>query len=139
MSDLPFPRLLHPVLVKIRKRDLAGTKYDREAREPVGKVARGTTTSLYAQVHWKSAQIVAKPEGNLITTDGYLLFLRTDLDTLGIDIEYHDQIVEIGESASLVPVNLYVEMIQYKGHNPNALGYTLVKAWFSDKGPVRHS
>jgi len=138
MSNLPLPRLLHPTPVKIRKSNRAATKYDRQAREPVGKVARGPVIPLFAQVSWKNEKFTIEREGGTTVVDGYLLFLRTDLERLGIDIEYQDQIIEMGTGAALREVNLYVEAIQYRGHNPNYGGHTLVKAWFSDKDPVRH-
>ena len=138
MSNLPLPRLLHPTPVKIRKANPAGTKFDRQAREAVGKVARGAVIPIDAQVSWKGAKFTIEREGESIVVDGYLLFLRTDLERLGIDVDYNDQIIEMGRGAAIRPVNLYVEMIQYRGHNPNYGGHTLVKAWFSDKVPVRH-
>jgi len=139
VSSLPLPRLLHKTLVKIRQQNQSGTKYDRRAREPVGKVARRVPIYPYAQVSWKSAVIKTTAEGNEVTVDGYLLFLRTDLVKLGIDIQYSDLIYEIGTGPALRSVNLFVEMIQYRGHNPNYGGHTLVKAWFTDKSPTRHS
>lgn len=139
MSNLPLPRLLHPTLVKVRKSNQAGSKYDRQAREPVGKVARGAVISIQAQVCWKNAKFEIEREGGKVIVDGYLTFLRTDLVRLGIDIEYQDLIIEMGTGAAKREVNLYVEAIQYRGHNPNYGGHTLVKAWFSDKAPVRHS
>lgn len=139
MSNLPLPRLLHPTPVKIRKLNQSGTKYDRQAREPIGKAARGSIISLDAQVSWRGAKFEIEREGSKVVVDGYLLFLRTGLERLGIDINYQDQIIEMGSGPAKREVNLYVEMVQYRGHNPNYNGHTLVKAWFSDKDPVRHS
>ena len=139
MSNLPLPRLQHPTLVKIRQQNLSGTKMDRQAREPIGKAARGSVVQLNGHVSWKSATLKPQKGGNEVAVDGYILFLRTDLVTKGIDIQYQDQFFEIGTGNALREVNLYVEMIQYRGHNPNYGGHTLVKAWFSDKAPVRHS
>lgn len=138
MSNLPLPRLLHPTLVKIRKVSTAGTKYDRQSREPIGKAARGAEIPIYAQVSDRGSKFVIEREGAKVVVDGYYLFLRTDLVALGIDIEYGDQVVERGEDNALRQVNHYIEMVQDRGHNPNYGGHTLLKAWFSDKAPVRH-
>lgn len=139
MSNLPLPRLLHPTWIKIRKANQSGSKYDRQAREPIGKVARGSVIPIRSQVCWKNSKFEIEREGGKVTVDGYLLFLRSDLVSLGIDIDYQDQIIEMGTGVAIREVNLYVEAIQYRGHNPNYGGHTLVKAWFSDKAPVRHS
>jgi hypothetical protein len=43
----------------------------------------------------------------------------------------------MGTGIATVPVNLYIYMIQRRGHYPDQGGHTLLKAWFQDKGPVR--
>lgn len=138
MSSLPLPRLLHPVWVVIRQVRKDETNYDRDAREPIGKAKRDTDTGLYAQISRKPVQVKAAREGNIVEYDGYVLFLKTDLVAEGITIKYHDQIIQIGEGNAREDVNIYIEMIQPRGHNPNYGGHTLVKAWFKDKSPVRH-
>lgn len=137
MSSLPLPRLLHPILVKMRLIDKATTTYDHDAREPVGK-ARRVMTELYAHIMWKSLMYHSQREGGEIRADGYVLFLLRDLSNLGIDIQYGDQIYQIGRPPSQRNVNLYIEDIVPCGHNPNSGGHTMIKAMFTSKTPVRH-
>jgi hypothetical protein len=135
-TNMPLPRLRHPTPVKIRKR-LGDTVQNPNTREPRGKPRYGQPIDLFAQVSDRQNMVKAEPGGKEVLYDGYLCFLKTDLVDKGIEIERGDKVVEIGSAQSQRLVGLYVQNIQYRGHNPLYGGYTLVKAWLKDKSPVK--
>jgi hypothetical protein len=112
---------------------------DDDAREPIGKIARTSEYSLYAQIRWIALDSKADREGKVESFDGYCLFLRTDLVAAGIDIAEGDLITVMGSGNALRNVNFYVKKITLVGHNPNYNGHTMIKAWLVTKQPVRHS
>lgn len=136
-TNMPLPRLRHPIPVKIRKR-LDTTIQNPNTREPIGKPRYSEPIPLFAQVSDKQNMVKAERSGKEILYDGYLCFLQTDLEAAGIEIEEGDLCEEIGSGGSLrTGLKLYVENIQYRGHNPLKGGHTLVKAWLKDKDPVK--
>lgn len=136
-TNMPLPKLRHPTPVKIRKR-LGTTVQNPNTKEPMGKPSYGSQISLNAQVSDRSNMVKASKEGKEIVYDGYLLFLQADLETKGIVIEEGDLVEEIGSGGSLrTDLKLYVENLQFRGHNPLKGGHTLVKAWLKDKSPVK--
>lgn len=140
MSDLPYPRLIHPIPVWVRLRNQSDTKFDPDTNEPIGKVARNEPVKLQCQVNKKSFELVMSKEGKKLKEDGYLLFLRKDLNERGIDINEGDEITQIGEGEyERTGLNLYFNNIVDRGHNPNFGGSTMIKAYFTDKKPVRHN
>jgi hypothetical protein len=140
MSDLPYPNLLHPIPVWVRLRNQDGTKYDSDTNEPIGKVARNDPIKLVCQVSRRMFKLIMGKEGKEFKAEGYLLFLRRDLKDKSIDINEGDQITQIGEGDfARSNLNLYFNNIVDVGHNDNFFGSTMIKAWFNDKKPVRHS
>lgn len=130
------PKLLHPIPVKMKLRRKDRTKWDADAREPIGNVRGDVVDGLVAQVSWKSADIIVDEQGNIERMDGYLLFLRKDLKELGVMVGEGDRVLRIGEDDAEVPMTSYVWKIQRRGHYQNKGGWTMLKAWFKDKKPV---
>jgi hypothetical protein len=135
-----LPRLLHPVPVFIRKKDVEFTAaYDHNLHEPIGQVRREQKPiRLMAQVRINDTDAAQATQGPITeTSTGYLLFLTRDLDDARITIERGDQIVQIGEDDFAREVDYYIIKTQWRGHYPRAKGPTLMKAFFEDRHPSR--
>jgi len=135
-----LPRLLHPIRVELRKKDLEYTPLmDDNLNEPIGQVRREQATIvLKAQIKIDDADAAVATEGPIEEQDrGYLLFLTRDLHAKQITIERGDRIVKIGEGKNARDVDLYIVRLRWRGHYPKAGGPTLLKAYFEDRHPSR--
>lgn len=134
-----YPRLIHPVPIKIAAVDKAATVYDRDMREQISSVRYGPTKSVPAQVEYAkgltgnagSKMQVPTPGGSDLQSEGYLLFLRRQLEAAGIDPSPGDLISEIDGVAA----KLYVTMVRRRGHFPQ-FGWTLLRVYFTDRKPT---
>jgi hypothetical protein len=136
---MPKVRLLHPVVVFLRKADRENTALmDDALHEPVGQVRRAQKPiKLRAQIKDGKTED-ARPSfgGVVMESDGYLLFLLKDLNRDHIMIEIGDRVVQIGEGANARETDLYVVKLQHLGHYPGS-GPNLLKAFFEDRHPSR--
>jgi len=128
------PRLIHPVVVVIEPSVVAETFYDEDAREPVQKLTRSATVEIPGQVSWRDSQNLEDTAGGaVLSADGYVLFLKEDLDGLSLDLKVNDRIKKLGWNS----VDMYVVRVQWIGHYPDMGGATMLRAWFRDRSMVR--
>lgn len=138
---MPTPTLLHPIPVKLRKADKKFTAaWDENFREPVGQVRRKQRPiELLAQIKNTKVDVATTTEGGVtLQSDGYLLFLWSDLIAAGVQIEQGDRIVEIGADDGLREVDYYIIQTTPRGHYPEHGGPTLLKAYFQDRESAQH-
>ncbi|KKN36508.1 hypothetical protein LCGC14_0772940 [marine sediment metagenome] len=136
---MPTPRLLHPVPVELRKKDVARTIMDDNYSEPVGQVHRKQKpVKLVAQHMIKKEKMAVATEGGVQEeSDGYLLFRTSDLRDKKCDVERGDRIVSMGGSKNQRTTNFYIVKLQFIGHYPEHGGATLLKAFYQDRQPSR--
>lgn len=130
------PRLIHPVRIVVEPAVVAQTFFDEDAREPVQHLKRSATIDLPGQVSWgESAGLEDTPGGAVLASDGYVLFLKEDLDRVSLDPKINDRIKKIGWDN----VDLYLVRLQWIGHYPDMNGATMLRAWFRDRSMVRET
>jgi len=113
---------------------------DNDAREPIGKVARGVVEDLFAQVSWGKQQVEQMEGGEVKKVDGYLLFRLIDLSKANVEINTGDKITQIGTGLSAQKnLALYIYRLDPCIYIPELGGYRAVKAYFNDRKPVRQS
>jgi hypothetical protein len=139
---MPAPRLLHPVPVLIRQIDRKFTsRWDDNLHEPIGQVRRKDRrkeTEVRAQVKIGGTDTPQASEGGVVEkSDGYLLFLTSDLKKAHLTINRGDRVVKIGNGSNGREVDLYITQFEWRGHYPGAQGPTLLKAHFEDRAPSR--
>ena len=137
---MPAPRLLHPVPVLIRQIDRKfSARMDDNLNEPIGQVRRKDRrkeTEVRAQMKIGGTDIPTASEGGVTeSSDGYALFLTSDLTKAHLTIARGDRIVKIGDSSNGREVDLYITKFEWRGHYPRAKGPTLLKAYFEDRAP----
>ena len=139
---MPQPNLIHPLFCVIEPVDRASTDYDEDAREEVQVVARAEPVRIQGQLSSSLRTIASAPSraGRNEEEDGYILFRRLDLKNKGlIDAEERPFGFAVGDritSIADVKVALYVIRAEPLGtYAP--LGFTLVKAFCSDRKPAR--
>jgi hypothetical protein len=131
---MPIPNLLHPVPIEIRQTDKAGTPQDHDFREPINRVKRQPTQTVDGQVAWANDKRIQYTRGgSRYDADGYVLFRYVDLEAKSMELKTGDKLVKIGKITS----NVYIVHFQPQGHYTDVGGATLVKAFFSDKDPVK--
>jgi len=129
-----IPRLIHPVNVVIRRMNSADTLYDVDAAEPVGNVATFTDVTIPAQIGMgDSAKLSSTAAGPAASAGGYILVRRIDLQARGIDLAIGDRITSLGHEA----VNVYIDSLEPTAHYPDQGGWTMIKAFFSDRSQAR--
>jgi hypothetical protein len=132
----PYPRLLHPVPVELRKLNRAQTAWDKKAREPIGHAVRDVAVVLEAQVRYnRIEQPTADFEGVLRDSKGMLLFRFCDLEAIPITIERGDKVSKIGNRAC----DFFVSHFEDAGHLQDYGGATLLAVWFVDRTPGESS
>ncbi|MCK5019295.1 MAG: hypothetical protein KAS32_19705 [Candidatus Peribacteraceae bacterium] len=112
------------------------TLMDDDAKEPVGKPAR-TSKSLSGQIYFQDQTWESGREGILDKTLGYVVFRVYDLGLANVTIRVGDHITAMGVNAGQVSLPLYVYRFRYRAHHPDQGGYTLLKAWFTDRKPAK--
>lgn len=128
------PRLIHPVVVVVEPSVVAETYYDEDAREPVQHLKRSATVELPGQVSWGESQNLEDTAGGaVLAADGYVLFLREDMDALSLELKINDRVKKLGWNE----VDLYLVRLQWIGHYPDMGGATMLRAWFRDRSMVR--
>lgn len=128
------PRLIHPVLITIEPATVAETIYDEDAREPVQHLKRSATVELPGQVSWGETEDMEMTEGGaVLSADGYVLFLKEDLDKLSLELKANDRVKKLGWNT----VDLYLVRFQWMGHYSDMGGATMLRAWFRDRSMVR--
>ena len=134
------PRLLHPIKVFLRKADKEETAvWDEKLKEPIGQVRRKQKPiKLTAQIGKGSAdRSVATEGGTSEKSDGYLLFLTSELKLKKVTIEIGDRVIQIGEGDSEREVDYYLLRLAWRGHYPEHRGHTMLKAFFEDRQSSR--
>lgn len=137
---MPNPRLIHPIPVYIRQKDVDYTAaYDHNLREPIGQVRREQKpVRLVAQIQeGLTDRARAEIGGVSENSDGYILFRTSDLYDKRFDIQRGDRIVQIGEGRNQRNVDYYIVALKYMGHYQSAKGATLVRAYYEDRHPSR--
>jgi hypothetical protein len=130
------PRLIHPVVVLLEPSVVSETIYDEDAREPVQHLKRAVSVEIPGQVNWGGSENMEMTEGGaVLSADGYVLFLKEDLDGVSVEIKVNDRIKKLGWNT----VDLYVVRTQWLGHYPDMGGATMIKAWFRDRAMVRET
>lgn len=134
---MPTPRLLHPVPVELRKKDVARTIMDDNYSEAVGQVRRKQKPiQLVAQHMIKKEKMAAATEGGVQEeSEGYLLFRTSDLRDKETDVVRGDRIVSMGAAKNKRETNFYIIKLQFIGHYPEHAGATMVKAFYMDRQP----
>jgi len=130
---MPRPRLIHPVDVTIQPLDTSSTLYDRDTRAPVPTQARSATVTISAQVHWARLEDVnQEAAGPVPRYDGYLVFLRRDLDAAPYVPGPGDRVVLIEQAT----VDLFLTgNAQQRGQYGRR--HHLVRCYFEDRGARR--
>lgn len=129
-----YPRLLHPVPVKVEQIDKATTVYDADAREPIQQAARKTEFTIPGQVKYGSSKEMIYGTGGVKESErGYVLFRQRDLNSRSVTLAVNDRITQVGT----VPHDVYIARLEPLGHYPD-FNNTLVKAYFADRQPSKH-
>jgi len=127
------PILIHPVDITVRPIDTAATSWDRSAREPIPQVKRTALVAIKAQRDWRRREHrKATPAGPVDEADGFFVFLRRDLDTVGWVPEPGDRIETVEGEA----VELYLLSEGQRRGTYSRTGHTL-KAPFGSRRPRR--
>jgi len=136
---MPIPTLIHPIPVYLRKSDKVNTAVmDPILHEPVGQVRRETSIKLRAQVQWGLDRTQQSSDMTVeASSDGYLLFLTSDLAVAHVTLNIGDRIIKIGEGVVALDVDLYIVSFRWMGHYPDQRGPTLVRSYFADRSPSR--
>lgn len=130
-----YPRLLHPVDVRIEQIDTASTVYDEDAREPIQQAARATVVTVKGQAKYGTAQEAEYEAGGLRQGErGYVLFREKDLSAASLTLNINDRFTKIGR----VDHDVYISRLEPLGHYGRHGGNTLVKAYFADRQPSKH-
>jgi hypothetical protein len=148
-----IPNLIHPIPVRIQRRNVAATVFDARAREPVRQLWKsgqgpgtGDAVDLVAQVNWNQKDGVAnptvRPGGVEEKSEGYLLFRLVDLLAAGIATENGDGTVEFGldRGDRIVRIgrrrtNLFVVFFRDVAGYEDQGGCTLLEVDFSSRQP----
>ena len=115
---------------------------NENAREPIGNAYRDEELELSGQVYWQDQTFEAGREGDTESTLGYILFQRYYLSLQSVVIEKGDMITKMGGGDQGggdldVELPLFFYRFRYRGHHADQKGATLLKAWFTDKDPVK--
>lgn len=136
---MPIPNLLHPVPVTVQRINRAETVVDEGYDEEYEVVAREADVILPGQIKWSAFDryrptVIGTEEGE----DGYVLFRIVDLRAQGVDaIVRGDKFIALGGSPNSIATDVYVTRVRFEGHYPDQNGPTLIKAFFSDRQPVK--
>ena len=130
---MPRPRLIHPVSVTVQPLDRTNTHLDRDAREPIPAQARAAAVTIKAQVHWSRLRdVVPEAAGPVEKRDGWLVFLRSDLEAASWTPGPGDRVTAIeGVTAHLYLTGDAQQRGQYAGR------HNLVRCDFEDRGSRR--
>ena len=128
----PYPKLIHPVPVTVRKFAWDKTGWDDKAREPIGHAVRDRAVVLSGQVKYKSIE-EPTPEfaGVRRESKGYVIFRYIDLEAAGVTLERGDKITKIGNRN----VTYFVEYFEDAAHYPDLQGAAFLQVWFVDRDP----
>jgi hypothetical protein len=148
-----IPLLIHPIPIRIERRNTAATTFDHRAREPVRQLWRagagpgtGTAVDLVAQVNFNREDGIGvpkiRPHGVEETSEGYLLFRVVDLLAAGVatdhgdgtvdfGIERGDRITRIGRRRTNYFVTFFRDVAGYDDQG----GATLLEVDFSSRNP----
>lgn len=139
---MPTPRLLHRTPVYLRKIDREFTAVmDDNLHEPVGEVRREPKPirlECQHQPNSKDDPRVASSGGIALESDGYCLFLTSELRAAKVTIEDGDRIVQIGDEPNDFTVNYYIVKVKPMGHYRQHGGATMLRAYYEDREPSRH-
>jgi hypothetical protein len=132
------PNLIHPVRCVIRQTRKDVTSYDDDAREAIQKVARNKEVVIQGQPRFNrgafgTGRANFTRGGQREDSGGYIVFRQYDLDTLCIELQAGDQVVQIGH----MEVDMYIRRLQPTGHYTAANGASLIKAFIEDRAPAR--
>lgn len=134
-----LPNLIHPVPITISQIDRDNTVVDAGYGEEYEVVAREASVSCPGQVKWGASDRyrpsdIGPEEGE----DGYVLFRNVDLRARGIaSIVRGDRFLSLGGSPNAIATDVYVVRVRFEGHYPDQNGPALLKAFFSDRQPVK--
>jgi hypothetical protein len=136
---MPIPNLLHPVPVTVQPIDRENTIVDTGYGEEYEVVARTATVVLPGQVKWGGFdRFRATDAGPEEGEDGYVLFRAIDLRAKSLaTIKRGDRFIALGGSPNSVATDVYVTRVRFEGHYPDQKGPTLLKAFFTDRQPVK--
>lgn len=129
-----LPNLLHPTQITIEQISRSTTIYDLDAREPVQHAARKTTVVVPGQVNWGTQNTLRLDDAGATGTDrGYVLFRKVDLDGASVTLEVGDRMTMQGHFIEEV----YITGFEPLGHYPDQDGWSLLKAFFTDRLPSK--
>ena len=138
--SVAVPNLIHPIRCVLRQTRKDVTAYDEDAREAIQKVSRNKDIVIQGQPRFNKGAFGTERAnftagGQQEDGSGYIVFRQFDLNTLCIDLQPGDQVVQIGWMA----VDFYIRRLQPTGHYTAALGASLVKAYIEDRSPTRNN
>lgn len=136
---MPEPNLIHPVEIKLERRDLVNTIYDEDTREPVRQLARKTESTINAQILWEfAAGPEANPGGVDLGERGYFLVKTSDMRASNLTIKQGDRVIFPDPITPSDTIEVYVTRTRPMGHYPG-LGATLLRVYFQDRSPAQGS
>jgi hypothetical protein len=133
---MTIPNLLHPVPIYIQQIDTDNTLYDDEFREFIGQETLTEAVMVPGQVKQTfDYSVKSARRGRKEDSSGYILFRYVDLNAAGITLALNDRISKIGT----IDTDVYINVLEPEGHYEAIGGPTVVKAYFTDKQPVRQT
>lgn len=128
-----LPRLIHELEIVIEPLDTAATEYDDIIGEPIPDERRLAPVTIDAEVHWnKRKDREPGPDGPNDNSDGWLAFLKVDVDDRGWTPRQGDRVVSIeGEAVQLYLLSEGARRGQYDRE------HWLLKVPFEDRTPAR--
>lgn len=148
-----LPILIHPIPVRIQRKNVAASTFDARAREPVRQLWRagegpgtGDAVDLVAQVNFNREEGIRRPKvrphGVEEESEGYLLLRVVDLleagvatdngdGTVDFGLDRGDRIVRIGRRRTNYFVVFFRDVASYDDQG----GATLLEVNFSSRQP----
>jgi hypothetical protein len=138
---MPIPNLLHPVPIRVEQIQRGAVEVDPDYDEEYEVIARAAVVVLPGLVKWGySDHFRANDTGPQEGEDGYVLFRLVDLRAQGLVSIYRgDKFIQLGGNPNAIGTDVYVVRLRFEGHYPDQNGPTLLKAFFSDRQPVKGS
>jgi hypothetical protein len=141
-----MPNLLNPVSVQIQRLDKGATQTNTRLRENVNIVKKLPILTINAQIAYRKSTTSGGTKdspnwegpmnvglgGVIEQSEGYILVLIADIQSLDPQISRGDKIVKLGQ----FPVEHYILGSRPAAHYSDQGGFTLMQIFFADRNPT---